>query len=60
LQRLDAQIARVKQMYEWGHIEVDDYMAKLGRLNEEKQRIRQEATQRPKTGRPCLVRDADP
>jgi len=48
LQRLDAQIARVKQMYAWGHIEVDDYMAKLGRLNEEKQRLRQEATQRPK------------
>jgi hypothetical protein len=35
-------------MHEWTDIDVDDYMAKLGRLNEGKQRLRQEATQRPK------------
>jgi hypothetical protein len=35
-------------MHEWTDIGVDNYMGKLGRLNEEKRRIRQEATQRPK------------
>jgi hypothetical protein len=35
-------------MHEWTDIEVDNYMGKLGRLNEEKRRLRQEATQRPK------------
>jgi len=31
-----------------GHLDTEEYMAKLGRLNEEKQRLRQEAAQRPK------------
>ncbi len=37
IERIDAQLSRVKQMYEWGHIDTDEYMGKLGRLNEEKQ-----------------------
>ena len=43
LKRLDEQLARVNEMYEVGALDRETYFAKRGRLNEEKQRLREQA-----------------
>jgi site-specific DNA recombinase len=48
LKKLEERLGRIKQMYEWGHIETDEYMAKQGEINEDRLRIRELASARPK------------